>query len=331
MPDTPIIRTSERRSFKRCQLQWYWAWRMGYKVKGKDSLPLWFGTGIHECLAQWYKGPGQKRGIHPADYWLDWCGEEIEAIRTAQNDNFKEDVWVDARELGEAMMVGYVDLYGKDESWDIIAPEESFQIEIPFRSKEGVLAVYAGTFDLVYRDLTDGMIWLGEHKTAKTISTSHLLLDDQAGAYWAIASRILQDRGLLKKGDRIEGIMYNYMRKGMPDLRPKDDKGQALNKDGSVSKNQPSALFHREPIDRTRAEQAQQLQRIQDESEWMNVARKYPDRIMKTPTMNCHWDCQYFDMCHLHEKGDPEQVEEFADAVYVQLDPYADHRKSASE
>lgn len=329
-PQPPITRTVERRSFKRCMLQWQWAWRYGYRIKGKSSLPLWFGTGIHECLAQWYVGPGQKRGIHPADYWLDWVGEEVEQIRTAQSDNFKEDIWVDARDLGEAMLVGYIERYGRDESWDVVAPEETFQIDIPFRNKEGVLAIYAGTFDLVYRDLSDGSIWLGEHKTAKAISTSHLGLDDQAGSYWAIASRVLQSRGVLKKGDRIEGIMYNFLRKGFSDDRLENEKGQKLNKDGSVSKNQPSPLFLRHPVDRTKAEQASQLKRIQDEVSWMDIARRNPDRITKNSTQNCHWDCSFFDMCELHEKGGT-QWEEFAKAVYVQQDPYADHRKSASD
>lgn len=315
---------------KRCMQRWYWGWRMGFRPKGQDALPLWFGTGIHECLAQWYKGPGQKRGIHPADYWIDWVGEEIEAIRTAQSDNFREDVWVDAKTLGEAMLVGYIDRYGRDENWDVIAPEESFQIEIPFRRKSGTLAVYAGTFDLVYRDLTDDRIWLGEHKTAKVISTAHLPIDDQAGAYWAVASRVLQARGVLKKGERIEGIMYNFLRKAMPDLREEDAEGRKLNKNGTVSKNQPSPLFLREPVDRTAAEQAFTLQQIQNEAEWMDLARRYPDRLTKNSTMNCHWDCRFFDMCELHNKGG-DQWMEFADAVYTQQDPYADHRKSASE
>lgn len=328
--DPPIIRTSERRKFKRCPQAWWWAYRWGLKPKFREADALWFGTGVHEALANWYKGPGLRRGMHPAKYWQKWVGEEIGQIRTAVSGDFTEDVWIDAKLLGTAMLEGYVDRYGKDSTWHVIAPEESFQIDIPYRKKSGVLAVYAGTFDLVYRDLETDEILLGEHKTAKTISTRHLSLDDQAGSYWAIASKVLQHRGVLGKGETIGGITYNFLRKAMPDDRDENEAGQKLNKDGSVSKRQPSPLFYRELIPRTRSERAMMLRRIQNEAIWMNAARKSPELITKTTTMNCPWDCEFFDMCELHEKGD-DSWEEYRDAMFVQRDPYADHRKSASE
>jgi hypothetical protein len=330
MSDAPILRTSERRTFKRCPQAWEWAWRWGLKGKGRPADPLWFGTGIHECLAQWYKGPGLKRGPHPAQTWKKWYGSEINSIRTATSEDWQEDVWVDARDLGTAMLEGYVDEYGRDETWHVIAPEQTFQIEIPYRTKAGVLVLYCGTFDLVYRDLRTDEIWLGEHKTAKAISLGHLPLDDQAGSYWAVASRVLQHEGVLGKGDSIAGIMYNFLRKGFPDERPRNAEGQYLNKDGSVSKNQAAPLFVREPVERTRKERATQLRRIQNEAYWMRAAKKAPDQIYKNPTRDCQWDCSFFDMCQLHEKGGEDWME-FRDAMYVSRDPYADHRKSASE
>jgi hypothetical protein len=318
----PIIRTSERRKKKRCEWAWRMAYREGLVPKGTPATPLWFGTGIHEALAQWYR-PGLERGIHPADFWLDWV----------------EDEYVNAKELGEAMLVGYVDKYDIDETWDVIGTEEPFQINIPNRipdlatalsDKRDILAIYAGTFDGVYRDLIDGAIWLMEHKTAKTISLRHLPLDDQAGSYWAVASRILQARGILRKGDRIEGIMYNFLRKALPDSRPVNEEGQHLNKNGSVSKSQPSPLFVREPVYRDRRERATQLRRIQDEALEMDIARSQPDRIIKNPTSDCSWDCSFYDMCLLHEKGDGSW-EDYRDAMFEVRDPYADHRKSAAE
>jgi PD-(D/E)XK nuclease superfamily len=335
----PIIRTSERRTKKRCEWRWRMAYREGLVPKGTPATPLWFGTGIHECLAQWYRG-GLERGIHPADFWLDWIGEEEKFIRTNRDgkpDDYNNDEFINAKELGEAMLVGYVDKYESDESWDVIGTEEPFQIDIPdprYHPQEDespeLLAIYAGTFDGVYRDLVDGSIWLMEHKTAKTISTRHLPLDDQAGSYWAIASKILQSRGILAKGDRIEGIMYNFLRKAMPDDRPQNSEGKYLNKDGSVSKNQPSPLFVREPVYRDRRERATQLRRIQAEALEMDEARKQPDRIIKNPTQDCSWDCAFYDMCLLHEKGGGDW-EDYRDAMFERRDPYADHRKSAGD
>ena len=335
----PFIRTSERKDFKRCMTRWHWAWREGLRSGGAETAtPLWFGTGVHEALAQWYQ-LGTKRGDHPADFWLDWVGEEERHVRTALSEDFREDEWVDARDLGEAMLDGYVKRYGADESWDVLFIEHPFQIDIPrpvsapsgsdLQTAE-IMATFAGTFDGVYRDLYDDTIWLMEHKTAKIISTGHLPLDDQAGGYWAIASKILQDRGVLAKGDKIEGIMYNFLRKGMPDERPENEEGQKLNKDGSVSKNQPAPLYLREPVFRDRRERATQLRRIQHEVLWMDKARNAPDILTKTTNDRCHWDCKFYEMCLLHEKG-TDDWKEYRDAMFVRRDPYADHRKSAAE
>lgn len=322
-----MIRTSERKTFKRCPWRWYQLYRMGLVSKGRPADALWFGIGVHEALAQWYK-PGLKRGIHPAEYWADWAAEEETKIRTSVSENYQEDVWEDARDLGIAMLEGYVATYGEDDTWEVIDTEHAFQIEIPYRNRSGVQAIYAGTFDGVYRDLTDGLIRLMEHKTAKSVKLSHLPLDDQAGSYWAVASDILRHEGILKSGEQIKGIMYNFLRKAMPDERPQDERGRYLNKNGSVSKIQPKSLFVREPVDRTRKEIRTQIRRIQDEASWMAAARKRPDRIFKNPTMDCDWDCPLYDMCQLHERGG-DDWKEYRDVMFTRADPYADHRKSA--
>ena len=328
--DIPFIRTSERATFKRCPQKWYWAWRMGLKGKYRTADALWFGTGIHLALAEWYCGPGLRRGPHPADTWLDYCDDEEIQVKAATGDDWREDVWVDAKDLGVEMLEGYLQTYKEDDTWHVIAPEQSFQLVIPKHSGAADLAIYAGTFDLVYRDLEDDTIWLGEHKTAKQISLAHLPLDDQAGSYWAVASKVLEDAGVLRKGDSIEGIMYNFLKKSVPDERPIDARGMRLNKNGAISKNQPKPNFVREPVERTRAERHTMIRRIQDEAVWMNAARKRPDRLFKTPTSDCRWQCDFYDMCTLHEKGG-DDWREYAKAMYVQKDPYADHRKSASE
>lgn len=339
MSSTPLIRTSERRDAKRCEWRWYQHWREGLVKKGKPSLPLWFGIGVHEALAQWYQ-PGLDRGIHPADFWLDWVGLEEQYIRTNQLDNgiFEDDEYVDAKLLGETMLDGYIQKYGADDDWDVIATEQTFQIDIPHikqyapvvkGQKPNTLAIYAGTFDGVYRWLVDGSLWLMEHKTAKSITLGHLPLDDQAGGYWAIANKVLRAQGLIGPDEAIKGIMYNFLRKAMPDEREQNEDGQYLNKNGTVSKNQPAPLFVREPVDRTKRQRATQLRRIQNEALRMDRLREDPDRLTKNPTRDCQWDCDLYDLCLLHENG-TDDWEEFRDAMFNVRDPYADHRKSAA-
>lgn len=327
MDNLPIIRTSERRTFKECQQKWWWAWRCGLKPKREDKLPLWFGTGIHLALAEWYCGPGLKRGPHPADTWEQYVGDEQWVVNTAPADKEKE--WTDAKDLGIAMLEGYVDKYGSDDSWHIIAPEQTFQviIETPSGRKQ---ALYVGTFDLVYFDLVDETFKLGEHKTAKSIRTDHLPLDDQAGSYWALAGPVLTDRGYDLKGGAISGITYNFLRKAMPDPRDEDEFGRKLNKNGSVSKRQPAPLFVREEVSRTPRERATQIRRISNEAKWMAAARRSPDSITKNPTKDCSNMCQFYRMCLLHDKGGTEW-QNYRDAMFRVEDPYADHRKSTEE
>ena len=321
----PVFRTSERGTFDTCWQKWWWAWREGLRPNTEDRTALWFGTGVHLALAEWYCGPGLKRGPHPADTFEDYVGDQVWAMNIASE---KEDAkYIDAKDLGVAMLEGYVDKYGADDSWSIIAPEQAFQVNIPNLSGKGILGVYAGTFDLIYRDLTDNKIYLGEHKTAKAIRTGHLPLDNQAGSYWLIAPEILQHSGLLKKGEVIGGINYNFLKKSLPDDRPQDAFGRKLNKNGTVSKRQPGSLFEREMVLRDQAERRSQLRRIQNELSWMNLARKYPDRITKSPSTNCEFFCEFHNMCVLHERGGNDW-KEYRRAMFHREDPYADHRKS---
>lgn len=247
------LRTSERRDFLRCQQKWFWAWRCGLRAMNDDPDALWFGTGIHLALAEWYCGPGTQRGRHPAETWEEYAEDSFRVIRTLQDISEEaEAVWVNATELGKVMMDEYVKLYGRDEQKLIIKPEKTFKLPVPWPADQqlypdadrpgedgvnplglpngGMLFNYVGTFDGVWRDADTGLILLDEHKTAAQIATGHLPLDPQAGSYWAVAGRTLRQEGLIGPKEKLWGIEYNFMRKALPDDRPHDAQGYACNK-----------------------------------------------------------------------------------------------------
>lgn len=381
---TVILRTSERRSFKRCQAQWWWAYRDGLKPRGAESTPLWFGTGVHLALAEWYL-PGTKRGPHPSETFLKFAGDAVTAIKTSDATEERVAEYVDGKELGVAMLDGYVKQYGTDPQWDFISAEQTFSLKVPWpkaeENRQGIweldpetgdveLVEYDGTFDGVYRDLGTGHLELLETKTAKGISTSHLSLDDQAGSYWAVATYTLRKQGLIKPTERLRGIRYNFLKKALPDVRPRDAEGYATNKPikvhyiaalkdkpgvgdakslgklkldelealavrhnlvvlGDRSKVQPSALFHRELVNRTAPEQKTQLRRIQNEALQMKAIREGLLPLIKNPTRDCVWDCNFFTMCELQEQGGDWQTHK--SVVYRVEDPYKDHRKNSDE
>lgn len=232
----PIIRTSERRSAKRCPQQWWWAWRCGLKPIGETSDALWFGTIMHTALALWYCGPGLKRGPHPAETFERLAAEEIRFIKTEQRGKLDgltswiEEKLIPASVLGESLMADYVQHWGRDDSWHVIQPEHSGQLDVFAADRKTRMAIYAFTYDLVFRDLMDDSIWLGEHKSAKAIRTDHLPLDDQGGSYWAVAPIELRDAGLIGPKEKLTGIMYNFVRKALADDRPRNTDGHYCNK-----------------------------------------------------------------------------------------------------
>lgn len=373
--NTPILRTSERKAFKRCGQRWWWSYREGLRKVGSEATPLWFGTGVHLALAEWYI-PGLKRGIHPAETFAKFAGDALHSIKT-EDKNASEDRIVeyeDGTSLGIMLMEEYVKYWGTDQGWDFIQAEQTFSLDVPWPTDDrqqiyvvdeqtGLLVVYKGTYDGVYRDLVDGRIKLLETKTAKAISTGHLSLDDQAGSYWAVATHTLREAGKIGPLDRISDITYNFIRKAKPDERPRDAQGYACNKPtkvdyatalglehvakvslaelekmavgrglkvlGERSKVQPSPIFQREEIGRTAAERKSQLRRIQDEAVAMQAHRDKLLPLTKNPTRDCNWDCSFFQMCELQERGGNWQ--EYKKVAYRVEDPYKDHRKSAEE
>lgn len=356
----PILRNSERRDFKRCPTRWWWGWREGLKPQGPPNEKLWFGTGIHLALALWYK-PGRKRGIDPRITWRKFVADDITFIRT-EFGKFDPTSYMEAGKYGEQLLGWYLEEYGRDQSWDVIAPEQTFEVIVPDADGNPVVRL-VGTFDGVYRDLDTGELKLMEHKTAAQIVLTHLPMDDQGGTYITVATFALRDQGLIGPEETVTEITYNFLRKGKKDERPKDSAGLTRNKPikkhyleqlgamvnakmkleemagvaarhgvqvfGDVSENQPTPLFHREPVTRTRAEQATQLRRIADEVAWMRDVRDGYLPLIKNNTRDCSWDCDFYTMCELHE-GDPTEAVEFRNAIYRVQDPYADHRKSAA-
>ena len=374
-----LLRTSERRDLKRCPQRWHWGWVQGYKTN-RIKNPFWFGIGVHEALASWYQ-LGLKRGPHPAETWEAYCADEERFIPT----DYEEDgiKYAEAKSLGTALLTGYVEHWGKDPRWSVVATEQTFQTLIPKQryhsiapnagraphakalpiTRANALAQYLGTFDGVYRDLETGSLWLMEHKTAKAISLKHLPLDDQAGSYWFVASKVLRAQGLIKPGEEIVGIMYNFIRKGTPDDRPRDAEGYACNKPvkadyiaalrhagyqgsdldkatlthleaatvnagltvvGERSKIQPKPLYHREPIWRSAEERLTMLGRIQDELEFKQAMLNGTVPVFKNPTWDCSWDCDFYRLCMLHEAN--ADWEEFLELSFHKQDPYEDHR-----
>lgn len=376
---TPILRTSERSSFATCIQQWWWAWRQGLRPRGMAKTPLWFGTNFHVSLAEWYCGPGDKRGPHPAETWERLSKDILDTVRTRSLHDDEEAVYVDALHLGLVLAEEYVKFHGRDEHMLVIQPEQTFQMDIPWPKLPGRQAIYevdsetnellvryAGTYDLVWRHADTGQLALEEHKTAARVTTGHLPLDRQAGSYWAVASHTLRKQGLIGESETLAYIEYNFIRKSLPDERPTDAQGYALNLPlkadyyaalgiekgtpefklkkeelqalaeergvevlGARSTAQPTPLFERHKVYRTVKEQASQLRAIQDEAIHMRAVKDGLLPVTKATSRSCERMCDFYEMCLLHENGG--NWKDYRDAMFKREDPYADHRKHSED
>lgn len=363
----PTFTTSERRAAKRCIARWWWEYREGLRVPDPD-IKLWFGIGIHEALAHYYGRLGVKRNLDYIDVWRAYCDADDYSKAVRARNAADESEWTNAKALGESMLSEYHEWYGGDPDWDVIAVEEPFRIEIPDPDdQEKTVGIFTSTFDGVYRDRSDGRVKLMEHKTADQINVAFLQLDDQGGAYWAVATIVLREKGVLSDKESIAGIQYNFLRKTLPDDRPRDAAGYYRNKPkrehyiealsrrglyekrytladmieiaatagvtvlGDVSSVQPKPRYEREFVRRTARERNTQIRRIADELLALERFRSGDLRITKNPTRDCSWDCPFFQMCQLHDRGGPDWME-YRDGVYLVEDPYARYkiRKSAS-
>jgi hypothetical protein len=323
-----MLRTSERKLFRECHQAWWWRYMEWLSPKGRPAPHFWFGTAVHYALAEWYK-PGFRRGPRPVTTFKKWmASQESELIPAGYNDQGQAQ-FADALELGVSMLTRYVARYGKDDELETLAIEQPFQVDI-LNGKGEYVVTAVGTFDGALLDHSDDGIYLWEHKTAANIATAFLALDDQAGTYFAVATQVLRALELIEPGDAIDGVLYNYLRKAKPDERPKDPQGFYLNKNGERSKVQPPAEFHREVVERTPGEVNRQLSRIRDDALLMRAVREGKVPLTKNTSYRCP-KCPYFDLCVLDEKGDQRAVKAYKRSSFNAVDPYADHRKSASE
>jgi hypothetical protein len=328
MPKRRLLRNSERKAYLTCRQMWWW----GYVKRLQSKQPkaaLHFGSLVHESLEEWYI-PGRKRGRFPHLAFQERLG-----IWEAENGEFTMPDGTKAMDLGTAMLKGYVNHWGKDERYEVIAPEMKFQVPAldsngdPIINAQGEEVWHVGTGDAIIRDLQTKQIGVMETKTAAAIDTKHLGRDDQASSYWTMFPLYLQSLGILKRGEDINFLMYNFLRKALPSDRPRDAEGHYLNKDGTISKNQPSPLFHREPVWRGGADRRRFLQRINNVAVEIGLAEAGRLPIIKNPSSaypdkHCE-GCQFRDMCDIHEMGSDWQ--EYARNTMTFWDPYEEHKE----
>lgn len=332
----PRIRPSERATYNRCVKWWYWSWRKGLVPRETRFGALELGAWMHSALAAWY-GTGRKRNGRLADQFEFYA---TQAIASAVRDHAPEHLVERADELtalGIQMAIAYEKKYGKDRKWNVIEAEIPLEFEISNHNGL-VIAIHKLKPDLaVINDL--GEVWLIEHKTAASIRTEHLTIDGQARPYGAMAEPALRKAGLISARHPFRGIIYNFLRKALPDQRPTDPTGLYLNKNGSVSKRQPPAYFYRHPVTLTRKAKVITLRRVQKSTIditllalELRTGEVDPSTLSKTPHWSCPKFCPFFTMCVAEENGaTPHALKDMERSMYIRRNPYEYEQETTDE
>lgn len=235
LPVLNPVRSSARKSFNTCE----WAWDFSYNknVKPNETRAAFrFGTLVHSSLEKFYR-KGTKRGPHPGKTF-----QRLYRVDAARNEKFgvyADDVWNDAYDLGTHMMRNYINLYGKDERYKVLATEQPFQQPVYERMGGGKRTAkihrftYMGVVDGIWYDLQEGKVLLVDHKTAVSIKQliAKLRWDLQSTAYWTWGVDWMVENGLIKNAKALDGLLFNVMAKSKgDDDRPRNKEGLALNK-----------------------------------------------------------------------------------------------------
>lgn len=252
------------------------------------------GTSWHTAMEMWYD---RSRGS---------LEERYQQVRSYFNQDKPEQERGEHDDLLWWMFDGYQRHYGDDPDWKILAIELPFQVALRYPKKDGTLGKRSpihlkGKIDLLV--LWNGRLWIVDHKTGRNLpQDKELALDDQFGLYtWA----------LRELGRPVFGSLHNAVRtfKPKPDNRPENADGLKLNKDGSVSSNQPPGTLPEDRFKRTLLNRTdQELTTIAAEAFETLHGIYYRGNKERHPNSDtCKWRCDYLEVCLGGRKGGNER------------------------
>lgn len=184
------LHVTDRQTFKTCRRMFKYNVQERLEPIGEKYNALWFGTGIHHVLAEYYKGNPDVIAL-----WGQWLAPQPAPTTTEDMEKIEK-----FTELAYGMLKGYIE-FSKDDDWEILEVEKEIEVRIP-----GTRVNLVATLDLIVR--TRGRVWVVDHKTRTTFDEpSDLELDDQMTAYLWAARQV---------GYEPAGAIYNQIRKKVP-------------------------------------------------------------------------------------------------------------------
>ena len=274
MPPRAITISPSQLDAQSCRLKWYWSYKKGYRAK-KRNMNLLLGDGVHQGLQAYYQDAED-----PVKVFLIWMDKQIAELDQSWSDTITE--IQNAKDLGEAMLTGYMETYDGKDDFTIIPSgvERTLRAKLkhPDTGEDSPYTLVARLDGLV-RDHHTGRIFSLEHKTFTTFNEGHLAMDDQMTAQVCLGQSLVE---FMDIDEEVVGVVYNGLRKAIPTKRTK------------------SPLFQRRRIFRT----SRQIEVFLHRAYWQCHEFNHPNlQIYPQPDqMKCGW-CELRAPCLEYKMG----------------------------
>lgn len=273
------ISFSQLDTFRQCPLKHFLAYREGYRPH-EESEKFQLGTLWHKMLEvhyavikEWQEANGwigkmRYSPIAEAEI-LTRCAAAVGLVLS----KVKEDAH---RELLRWVYDGYVEQYGADPQWRILAVELRGQVPLAEDRRPLVWII-----DLVVEDIERGGVWIIDHKLpGQFASDTEIELDEQLGLYWL---GLTLDPAWQDIAQLINGAMLNEAKK----KQNQGDKPGATKGAAQLLEKR----FRRTPTDRT----VRELEAIRRDAlaamDAMDAGIVYSSPNPK----ECGWKCDFTD------------------------------------
>ena len=201
MPTTHTVSWSEIDCFRQCPLKHELAYKQRWSKPPVEGSPLSRGSLFHLVMENHYSALRARdvfgRGSNKS-------AEHIAMIDALLNRGHRKPLQTEEQALVEWMYDGYVECYGDDLDWEVVAVEYANEFWLP--TERGGRSNYKVKMkiDLVIKHRPTGLLWVVDHKSNKELPTDRMLeLDDQFGLYvW----------GMRRLGKRVAGAIHNSCR-----------------------------------------------------------------------------------------------------------------------
>lgn len=294
LPPPPVrerkeIHITDLQTFNLCRRQWGWTslLRMGLQPS-KLPEPLFLGQAVHQAMEAGYKESIGHTMLFDREaaieHYQSWVDSQMNRIN-----KFSGPLWADYRgELEQMITLGsaMINHYGMwarkiDSRFKMLGTEELFKIALP-GSRD---LAYAGRFDGLIQDKSNGLIYVLEFKTSKYSSDKQLagvFRSMQCAAYIWAARQVFNQP--------VVGLLYRILVKKMPDI-PYYTKQGRFSYNKSQKMTEGWVLFCLEVIAHKTAESSGEDWQIlfqsmkADAGDLLNMVRSKPNEFFIQRTM----------------------------------------------